>query len=129
MKPITREWVKKAEQDFAAAVQLARRRKAPLHDAVCFHAQQCLEKYLKARLCEAGLVVPKTHNLEKLLDLVLPTEPLWAPFRPALQLLTSSAVELRYPGLSATNSEARRSLSDCKALRREARLSLGLPGK
>jgi HEPN domain-containing protein len=126
MKPITREWVKKAEQDFAAAVQLARRRKGPLHDAVCFHSQQCLEKYLKARLCEAGLPIPKTHNLERLLDLVLPVEPLWAAFRPALQLLASSAIELRYPGSAATKPEARRSMRDCKALRREARLSLGL---
>jgi HEPN domain-containing protein len=126
MKPITREWVKKAEQDFAAAVQLARRRKSPLHDVVCFHSQQCLEKYLKARLCEAGLAIPKTHNLEALLDLVLPAEPLWAPFRPVLQLLASSAVELRYPGVSATKPEARRSLADCKTLRREVRLSLGL---
>lgn len=79
-------------------MQLSRRRKAPLHDAVCFHSQQCLEKYLKARLCEAGVAIPKTHDLEKLLDLVLSAEPFWTSFRPALQLLTSSAVELRYPG-------------------------------
>ena len=34
-----------------------------------------VEKYLKARLEEAGLDVPKTHNLYALLTLVLPIEP------------------------------------------------------
>jgi len=40
-----------------------------------FFAQQCVEKYLKARLVEAGIAFPKTHDLEALLDLVLPAEP------------------------------------------------------
>jgi HEPN domain-containing protein len=40
-----------------------RARKSPNYDAACFHAQQCVEKYLKARLQEAGIVFTKTHNL------------------------------------------------------------------
>ena len=32
------------------------------------------EKYLKARMEEAGLTVPKTHNLYALLALILPIE-------------------------------------------------------
>lgn len=48
MKPITREWVNKAEEDWEAARTLARKRKNPAHNAVCFHAQQSAEKYLKA---------------------------------------------------------------------------------
>ena len=39
MKPSTREWVAKAEEDFLAAQDLARRRKLPLWSSVCFHAQ------------------------------------------------------------------------------------------
>src|ERR1035441_6136638 len=58
MKPSTREWVAKAEEDYLAALDLARRRKRPLWSGVCFHAQQCAEKYLKARMEEAGLAVP-----------------------------------------------------------------------
>jgi HEPN domain-containing protein len=54
MKPSTREWTKKAEGDYRAAMALARQRKVPLHDQVCFHCQQCSEKYLKAVLEEAG---------------------------------------------------------------------------
>jgi HEPN domain-containing protein len=44
------EWVNKAEADYQSAVALHRRRKAPLPDIVCYHCQQCVEKYLKAYL-------------------------------------------------------------------------------
>jgi HEPN domain-containing protein len=127
MKQATREWVAKAEEDFLAAVDLARRRKRPLWNTVCFRAQQCVEKYLKARLEEAGLAVPKTHDLEILLDSLLPIEPLWSAFKPALQNLTDFAVAFRYPGNVARKPEAQRAIRDCKGVRREVRLSLGLP--
>jgi len=68
MKRSTREWAAKAEEDYLAAVDLARRRKQPLWSGVCFHAQQCAEKYLKARLEEANLAIPRTHDLENLLN-------------------------------------------------------------
>src|SRR5438309_443570 len=78
MKPLTREWVKKAEGDFSTAQREIRARKSPNHDSACFHAQQCVEKYFKARLQEAGMGFPHTHDLEALLAIVLPIEPLWA---------------------------------------------------
>ena len=55
MKPITEEWIVKAEGDFAMLERESRARKNPNYDGICFHAQQCAEKYLKARLCEAGI--------------------------------------------------------------------------
>ena len=81
MKAATREWIDKAEADFAAALLLRRSRKRGTRDIVCFHFQQCLEKYLKARLGEVGIPFPRTHDLERLLDLILPVEPLWAALR------------------------------------------------
>ena len=63
MKPATAEWVEKAEGDWNAARQLNRVRKDPSYDAVCFHCQQIAEKYLKARLEEAGLAFARTHDL------------------------------------------------------------------
>ena len=59
-----------------------RRRKQRVYDAACFHSQQTVEKYFKARLCEAGAVFPKTHDLVALLKLLLPMEPLWSTFLP-----------------------------------------------
>lgn len=43
------EWVAKAEEDYAGAVALKRSRKAHLPNLVCFHAQQCAEKYLNTQ--------------------------------------------------------------------------------
>ncbi len=53
MKPITLEWIDKAEGDWHSAQREYRARLRPNYDAACFHAQQCAEKYLKARLEEA----------------------------------------------------------------------------
>ncbi len=44
MKPITREWVDKAESDFNSASRELRVRKSPNYDDACFHAQQCAER-------------------------------------------------------------------------------------
>jgi hypothetical protein len=71
MKRQTAKWVRKAEEDWSGARKLADQ-KSPLRDLACFHSQQAAEKYLKALLQEAGAVVPKTHDLKDLLDLLLP---------------------------------------------------------
>jgi HEPN domain-containing protein len=127
MKATTREWVDKAEADYAVALLLRRSRKKHSRDIVCFHLQQCLEKYLKARLEEAGIVVAKTHDLERLLNLVLPVEPLWSTLRPALAAITDYAVEVRYPGRTVGPKEANELLRDASHIRLLARRSLGLP--
>jgi HEPN domain-containing protein len=126
MKASTREWIMKAEEDFLAATVLCRRRKKPLSNIVCFHAQQAVEKYLKARLEEAGLVVPKTHDLLHLLNLAVPIEPLWSSYRSAFSLLVSYAVQTRYPGHSVTKNDARHAIKLCREFRKEARQTLGL---
>ena len=77
MKPIVAEWVEKAEGDFATAEREARARKNPNYDGVCFQAQQCAEKYLKALSVEADLPFLRTHDLVILLEQLLPLYPLW----------------------------------------------------
>jgi HEPN domain-containing protein len=71
MKRQTKPWVRKAEEDVQAARTLAAA-SPPLRDIVCFHCQQAVEKYLKAMLQELGVAFPKTHDLELLVDLILP---------------------------------------------------------
>lgn len=127
MKPTTREWVKKAEDDFKVASQILRRRKDIVPDAACFFCQQSAEKYLKARLIESNIGFPRTHDLLQLLNLCLPVEPLWSPYAKVLDAISDYAVDFRYPGHSATLAEARKCLKSCKDVRREVRLSLGLP--
>ena len=75
MKPTTREWIHKAEEDWHAAQVSYRTRKYSSYDAAVFHAQQCAEKYLKAWLEEAAIGFARTHDLLMLYRLVLPMEP------------------------------------------------------
>ena len=74
MRAMTREWVRKAEVDYRAARKLAPSQ-PPMHDVVCFCCQQVAEKFLKATLTECSLNVPRTHDLEDLLSLLLPVYP------------------------------------------------------
>jgi len=70
MKPLTQEWVEKPEADYRVAS--AQWQSAdPVWDAICFHAEQCAEKYLKAWLVEQGADFPKTHDLELLAKLCM----------------------------------------------------------
>ena len=126
MKAAAREWVEKAEADYTAAVLLRRSRKKGTRDIACFHLQQCLEKYLKARLVEASLGFPRTHDLEKLLDLVLPVEPQWGALRRSLTTITDYAVEVRYPGRGVTTAEARTAVRLTDRVRAALRQALGL---
>lgn len=127
MKVSTVEWVKKAEVDWEVAQRAYCARKVPLYDAACFHCQQCVEKYLKARLNEAGIVINKTHNLSDLLDDVLPVEPNWVTLRPVLNGPTKYAVLYRYPKYNATKAEAKAAVKDCQGVRRIIRTAFGLP--
>jgi HEPN domain-containing protein len=125
MMPITREWASKAEGDFATASRELRSRKDPNYDAVCFHSQQCLEKYLKARLVESSIAFSKTHDLAILLAATLPVEPTWASFSATMTVLSSYAVTFRYPGSNASKGMAQQAMKDTRQFRLLARKSLG----
>lgn len=77
MKQITSEWAAKAEGDYAIVERESRVRDNPNYDGICFHAQQCAEKYLKARLSEADIGFAKIHDLVALLNQALEVEPMW----------------------------------------------------
>jgi len=126
MKKLTHEWIAKAEGDFRTACREWRARKEPNYDALCFHTQQCVEKYLKARLQEADIPFEKTHNLSVLVDLVLPCEPLWEAWRADLLVLTQFAVTFRYPGETADKEAARQAMIICRRIRKGIRATLGL---
>ncbi len=126
MKPLTGKWVEKAEGDFATAAREIRVRKSPNYDAVCFHAQQCAEKYVKALLQESEISFGKTHHLIALLELMLSVEQSWELLRPHLQSLNAYSVSVRYPGEVADKAAAREALDLAKTIRAQARQRLGL---
>jgi HEPN domain-containing protein len=129
MNPVTQEWVDKAEGDFATANREFSVPVDPNFDAVCFHSQQCAEKYRKACLHKANIEFPRTHDLLTLMDLLAPNNKSLQISRLDLQKLTLSSVSLRYPGFFANKKAARWALGQCRKVRRFCRQLLELPGR
>ncbi len=125
MNPLTLEWVEKAEGDFATAQREIRAKKANF-DAVCFHAQQTAEKYLKACLQEAGKEIPRIHNLVELVSLCLEVDATFTVLEIELRGLDGYAVSTRYPGQTASKEEAQSAVKTTKNIRKFLRLKLGL---
>jgi HEPN domain-containing protein len=65
-----RRWVEKAEHDLRNAEYVLTLKENCPTDTVCFHCQQCAEKYLKALLVARGIAHPRTHDLVLLFNLV-----------------------------------------------------------
>lgn len=124
MTPLAAEWVSKAEGDYATARRELRARRQPNFDAVCFHAQQCAEKYLKGLLQERRLPIPRTHNLEALAKPLLAGHIALKALSEALRTLGAYAVETRYPGESADRALAKEALELCARIRPDCRREL-----
>jgi HEPN domain-containing protein len=116
------QWIVKAEGDLKSASSILKLKKGCPTDAVCFHAQQCIEKYIKAVLVLRGMNFPKTHDIAHLMAL-LP-----ANWRPKLddaqqEKLTDYATVSRYPGdyepISLT--EAREAVKLARKVKKEMR--------
>ena len=125
MKRQTAEWVRKAEEDWDAARDLAARR-PPLRDPACFHCQQAAEKYLKGLMEELGLSVPKAHDLEDLRTLLLPHHPPLRPLRRGLKFLTRFSEDIRDPREWASKREAETAFRWADRVRTAARALLGI---
>ncbi|OGV70210.1 MAG: hypothetical protein A3K19_16530 [Lentisphaerae bacterium RIFOXYB12_FULL_65_16] len=121
-----REWIDKAEGDYFSALREYRARKHVNHDSACFHAQQCIEKYLKATLVRHRIPFPKTHDLLPLLAACVPFHPVWRLWRDDVETLSQYAVLFRYPGESAGCADAKTAICIMKRLRTELRCALGL---
>jgi len=95
MKAITREWLNRAEEDLSAAELLLTQ--PELTNMVAFHAQQTVEKALKAVLEESDITPVKTHSLTRLYGLVESYMPI-AVDQDMLDRLDAVYIESRYPG-------------------------------
>jgi HEPN domain-containing protein len=98
MKPLAAEWIAKAEADLRTARRELRARIEPNFDAVCFHAQQSAEKYLKAACVQAGVDFPKTHDVAALLALLAPSS-LALATRDEVEANMVEAIRLHLDGL------------------------------
>ena len=115
-----------AEEDYVGMQQL-HQGQHPLYNIVCFHAQQCVEKYLRAWLQEANIPFSRTHDLKELLELIVPSVPIWQVWEPDFSSLSKYTVATRYPGASATADETAHAVRICDEVRRAVREQLKLP--
>ncbi len=91
MNEESKRWLRFAEEDLQMA-QLAASQE--IYNQVCFHAQQSVEKALKALLIEQGHSPPRTHRLGDILAL-LDIEPFTSNLE--IQLLDRFYIPTRYP--------------------------------
>jgi HEPN domain-containing protein len=125
MKRETTKWVRKGETDWEVAHKLADENPPP-RDVVCFLCQQAAEKYLKALLQESGHVVPRTHDLMIVLNLLVPGAATLARLRRNAGSLTQYAVDYRYPGELASKRQMEAALRHADRIRLECRSKLHL---
>lgn len=93
---VVRAWFRKAENDLITA-EYTMTMKNPPYDTICFHAQQCAEKYLKGFLTFYEIEFPKTHSIEDLVLLCKEVAPSIESELTNVEILSSYGVEVRYP--------------------------------
>ena len=94
---LVRQWLERAEDDWRLSRRLVTDSEF-YAEATAFHAQQAVEKYLKAFLTWHQVEFPKTHDIKRLLKLASECDPGMAQDLCDAADLTAYAVEYRYPG-------------------------------
>jgi HEPN domain-containing protein len=127
MSDLVKEWIDKAEGDRQTARREAAVTERPNWDAVCFHAQQAVEKYLKALLQQEANAFTRTHDLGLLSRPLCVKYPDLAAHSDGLEWLAAFAVEVRYPGESALEEDAKQSIVFMEEIIRVIALKLSNP--
>jgi HEPN domain-containing protein len=116
---LVRGWVRKGDGDRLALDVTLR---AGALEAACFHAQQAVEKYLKAFLTHRGVPFPYSHNLAKLVELCAGVDSEFRSLLPTVEPPTPFAVRPRYdPSFSPSERIADESRSAALAASRTRR--------
>ena len=90
------QWVHRADEDVGVVEALVER--GGLYpNAIVFHCQQAVEKYLKGFLVSHEVEFPKTHDLAQILALAKNVDANLAEALCDATLLTPYGVEFRYP--------------------------------
>lgn len=121
MNELVKEWLAKSDADFRTAIREVDVTEGPNYDAVCFHAQQCIEKLFKAMLLSFETSPARVHDLNVLFNELQSHIPLLSWPEDELRFLTQAAVVFRYPGESSDKPDAEEAVRICRALRQRIR--------
>jgi HEPN domain-containing protein len=126
---VAREWTAKADNDLKNAAHTLKLGDRCPTDTVCFHAQQCVEKYLKAFLVILEIEFPRTHDIETLVSLMPKSIRLSLPVDEQRRL-TEYATAMRYPGPyePISLSEAKQAVKLARQVKRKIQKLLGNRG-
>ena len=121
-KEVAKQWVEKAEEDFRNAEYTLTMPENCPYSTVCFHCQQCVEKYIKALLVLHEVEFPRIHDVGELIRLLPENMPLSLTDEEQ-ERLSDYAVMVRYPMEvePITESDARSALLITKRVREVAR--------
>ena len=124
-----RQWIERAEHDLKCAAHTLKLQDDCPFDTVCFHAQQCAEKYLKGLLVFLGVQVPRAHDLRLLLQLAVARVRLKVKVS-EVAALNRYTIEARYPGdwEPIDRTEAKAALEIAQKVRQAVRKHLPLEG-
>lgn len=92
-----KEWMAHALSDLKIA-RLGQKDADVLHEQICFHTQQAVEKAFKAVLLFCKVDFPLTHDLDELVDILSEARISMPAELMDVGALTPYAVETRYPG-------------------------------
>jgi len=91
------KWIEIAEEDLLLAKHAFTLQSNIPYRLICYHAQQCAEKYLKAFLVSKFIDFPYTHSINVLIKLAPEEFKLMTKLESTFKL-TNYAVARRYPG-------------------------------
>jgi len=91
-----KDWLRKASGDLKGASKLIKDDDETL-DIAAYQTQQSAEKALKTYLVFKKLLVPKTHDLTKLLENCMQSDSTFAVLKEAVEVLFPYAIYTRYP--------------------------------
>ena len=112
MKQITQEWLKSAESDFKLMDKIIG--DADLTSQIAFHAQQAIEKLLKAILEEFEIIYPKTHSLKNLLARI-PKDIIHISNDDLIILMEQLYIDARYPSALGLLPDGKPNIAEAQA--------------
>ena len=98
MNKEVKKWLIKAINDYKTCSLLLNVPKEDMiTDTLCFHAEQCVEKLLKAFLVHNDTDFKKVHDLEYLVKLCVDSDSEFDRLYEAARVLSDYSVDVRYP--------------------------------